>query len=166
MKNEKNELTIFLAGVAMLAVGLFILSQKVYVHSSFFSGFGLGGVRMTAGLIMVPFIIGIVWLFMSGGSLGSKILTYVSIAFIVISIILSTSMTLSYMTLFDWIVILVLIFGGAGFILRILLGYKKEEESGYKNRRNARKNKTDNSDKIEKKDTSIEEELEEIRKNM
>ena len=39
MKNSKNELLQFVGGAAMLAVGLFIFSQKVIVRSSWF-GFG------------------------------------------------------------------------------------------------------------------------------
>ena len=69
MKSAKNELKQFVAGVVMLIVGLFILSQKVVVSSGWF-GYGgtimLGGVRLNSGMIMIPFIIGIIWMFASG----------------------------------------------------------------------------------------------------
>ena len=80
MKSAKNELKQFVAGVVMLIVGLFILSQKVVVSSGWF-GYGgtimLGGVRLNSGMIMIPFIIGIIWMFASGNvsvlhSLASK----------------------------------------------------------------------------------------------
>ena len=52
MKSAKNELKQFVAGVVMLIVGLFILSQKVVVSSGWF-GYGgtimLGGVRLNSG---------------------------------------------------------------------------------------------------------------------
>ncbi len=67
-KDAKNELMQFVAGVVMLAVGLYIFSQKVIV----FSGYGfffLGGGRFSSGLIIIPLIIGIVWMFMTGGLL-------------------------------------------------------------------------------------------------
>ena len=74
MKSAKNELKQFVAGVVMLIVGLFILSQKVVVSSGWF-GYGgtimLGGVRLNSGMIMIPFIIGIIWMFASGASFAS-----------------------------------------------------------------------------------------------
>ena len=75
MRNAKNELLQFLAGVVMLTVGLFIFSQKVVVYSSFMSGFSMGGMRITSGLIVIPLIAGIVWMFVSGASFPSKIMT-------------------------------------------------------------------------------------------
>lgn len=120
MRHEKNELLMFLAGIVMLAVGLFIFSQKVMVYSSMFSGFMLGGFHLSGGLVILPFIMGIVWMFASGGSMGSKVLTALSVVFIIVSVILSTNIRLTAMTLYDWILILVLIFGGAGLLLRIV----------------------------------------------
>lgn len=74
MKKPGNELLQFLAGLAMLVVGLYIFSQKVMVSSSFFGGgMWLGGFRMSGGIIMIPFIIGIIWMFASGGSFASKV---------------------------------------------------------------------------------------------
>lgn len=121
MKKAKNELLQFLAGLAMLIAGLFILSQKVMVYSGFFGhGLQIGGFYMSNGLIMVPFIIGIVWMFASGGSLPSKIFTVVGVLIIIIAIIMTTNIRLVQMTLYEWVLILVLIFGGAGLLARIL----------------------------------------------
>lgn len=75
MKDAKNELMQFVAGVVMLAVGLYIFSQKVIV----FSGYGfffLGGGRFSSGLIIIPLIIGIVWMFMTGLALHQKYLQH------------------------------------------------------------------------------------------
>ena len=51
MKEAKNELMQFVAGIIMLVVGLYIFSQKVIVFSGFFS---FGGGRFSSGLIVVP----------------------------------------------------------------------------------------------------------------
>ena len=95
MKSAKNELKQFVAGVVMLIVGLFILSQKVVVSSGWF-GYGgtimLGGVRLNSGMIMIPFIIGIIWMFASGASFASKLFTALSVILIVASIILSNGL--------------------------------------------------------------------------
>lgn len=121
MDRLKDDLLVFIAGLAMLIAGLFILSQKVMVRSGFFGGgISLGGFQIGNGLIMVPFIAGIVWMFASGGKIGSKILTGIGIFIIVVAIVLSTNISMVTMTLFDWVVILVLIFGGSGLVIRAL----------------------------------------------
>ena len=53
MKEAKNEFMQFVGGVIMLVVGLYILSQKVMVSSSY-GFFSLWGGRFSSGLIMVP----------------------------------------------------------------------------------------------------------------
>lgn len=116
----KNELLQFVAGLVMLIVGLYIFSQKVMVHSGFFgSGISIGGFHVNSGLILIPMIAGIVWMFVSD-AFGAKLLTAVGVLLIVASIIMSTSIHLVSMTLYEWIVILVLIFGGAGFVAKVL----------------------------------------------
>lgn len=75
MKKPKHELMTFVAGIVMLVAGLFILSQKVIVSSSFFSSFGgmsIWGARISSGMVVIPLIIGIVWMFMTD-SFASKV---------------------------------------------------------------------------------------------
>lgn len=119
MKKARNEILQFLAGLVMLIAGLFIFSQKVMVSSGFF-GFGFGGFHMGNGLIMVPFIIGVIWMFASEGSIASKFFTAAGVLIIVVAVIMTTNISLAYTTLYEWILILVLIFGGAGLLARIL----------------------------------------------
>jgi len=115
-------LGMFLAGLAMLIAGLFIFSQKVLVHTTFFSnGFRIGTFHLNSGMIIIPLIIGIIWLFVRPKSIGGKIVTAIGVLIIIISVIMSTSIRLTTMTLFDWVLILVLIFGGVGLLLRVLL---------------------------------------------
>lgn len=158
MKSPKNELMQFVAGAVMLAVGLFILSQKVIVSSGWF-GYGgsimLGGIRVNSGLIMVPFIIGIVWMFATGASFLSKLFTVLSVILIVASIIMNTSIHMVSVTLYEWVIMLVLIFGGAGFVAKVLFSdaYKGEKR---KKRREKHGESTD----------SWEEEMKKLRRNM
>ena len=121
MKKTKNEVLQFLAGLVMLIVGLYIFSQKVIVSSAFFGGrLMLGGFHVSNGLIMIPFIAGIVWMFASGGSPASKATTAIGVLIIIVTIILSTNISLARITLYEWVIILVLIFGGAGLLARNL----------------------------------------------
>lgn len=142
MKEARNELLQFIAGLGMLGVGLLILSQRVTVSTAFFSGFRLGGYHVANGLIVFPFIVCIIWLFASGGSLGSKICTGLSVLAIVISIIASTEIHLDSMKLFDWILILILIFGGLGLLIKvIIIDANDDKDYGYSDRRNKRRKK-------------------------
>ena len=130
MRKARNELLQFLAGLAMLITGLFIFSQKVMVSSGFFGyGFRLGGFHVNNGLIMVPFIIGVVWMFASEGSFASKVFTAVGVLIIIAAIIMTTNISLVHISLFEWGLILILIFGGAGLLARILFAGRRVQES-------------------------------------
>jgi hypothetical protein len=158
MKNSKNELLQFVGGAAMLAVGLFIFSQKVIVRSSWFGfgGFSIGGFRISSGLVIVPLIIGIVWMFATN-SFASKVFSAFAVLLILASIIMGTDIRLTSMTLYEWIIILVLIFGGAGFVAKVLFASNGSQKGG-------RKNKSEEDFKGQAK--SIDDQLEEIKKNM
>ena len=131
MKRAKNELLQFLGGLMMLVVGLYILSQKVMVYSSFFGFYRMfDRFSMNNGMIMIPFIIGIVWMFASGGSFVSKIFTGLGVLIIVVSIILTTNISLVRMTLYEWVLILILVFGGVGLLARVLFTNPKSVGTG------------------------------------
>lgn len=158
MKRAGNELLKFLAGLAMLIAGLFIFSQKVMVSSGFFGqGFSIGRLHMGNGLIMVPFIIGIVWMFVTEGSVGSKLFTAASILIVILAVIITTDIRLMHVTLYEWALILVLIFGGAGLVARILFAGTRIPGSEER-REDPRIEETD------RKVREIEEELERIKK--
>ena len=126
MKEAKNELMQFVAGIIMLVVGLYIFSQKVIVFSGFFS---FGGGRFSSGLIVVPLIIGIVWMFVSGANFASKVFTVLAAIIIIASVVMTTNIHLSAMTLYDWILILVLIFGGEKCFLLAISQMTKAEKA-------------------------------------
>lgn len=171
MKSAKNELLQFLAGLVMLVAGLFIFSQKVIVYSSFLGGFSLGGMSMTSGLLVVPLIAGIVWMFVSGASFPSKVLTGLGVFLIIVAVIASTNIHLVSMSLYDWILLLVLIFGGAGLLAKVLLvgDYKDDEEDrgGYRSRKSRRRRSGGSYGSSSYGTTSIdiEAELDAIKKN-
>lgn len=117
-----KELGLFLGGLAMLIAGLFFFSQKVLVYSSFFSsGFSIRGFHVRSGMVIVPFVIGIVWMFASPKNFAAKLFLGAATLIIIASVIMSTDFHLMTMTLFDWVLLLVLIFGGLGMIFRVLL---------------------------------------------
>lgn len=121
MNKEKDKLVTFIVGLVMFVVGCFILSQKVHVSMGWYSLWG-----MPVGTIFIPLIAGIIWMFCSDGPSG-KILTAVGTLFILCYIILNIRMTIWNITLFDWIIILILIFGGIGLLLRTFLNNKSKK---------------------------------------
>ena len=158
MKKAKNELLQFLAGLAMLIGGLFIFLQKVMVSSMFFGyGFRLGGIHMGNGLIMVPFIIGVVWMFVTEGSVASKLFTAARIFLVILAVIITTDIRLMHVTLYEWALILVLIFGGAGLVARILFAGRRENLS-------ERRREDPRIEETDKKVRQMEEELERIKR--
>lgn len=159
MKKAKNEILQFLAGLAMLIAGLFIFSQKVMVSSGFFGfGFSIGGFRMGNGLIMVPFIIGVVWMFASEGSFASKLFTAAGVLIVVVAVIMTTQISLVHTTLYEWVLILVLIFGGVGLLARIFFAARPGKDEQWQEDQSRRIEET------QAKVDAIEDELERMKR--
>ena len=120
--SRKNDFYLFFwSGLIMMVVGLFFLSQKVTVTNSFWGGgMRLMGVYINSGIVMVPFIFSLVWLFIKT-NFASKVAVVLSVILILASLIQSTRFYIQYLSLFDWIVMLVLIFGGMAFIAKSML---------------------------------------------
>ena len=120
--SRKNDFYLFFwSGLIMMVVGLFFLSQKVTVTNSFWGGgMRLMGVYINSGIVMVPFIFALVWLFIKS-NFASMVAVVLSVILILASLIQSTRFYIQYLSLFDWIVMLVLIFGGMAFIAKSML---------------------------------------------
>lgn len=123
MKKSNNELLQFLVGTIMLALGLYWFMSSVTVSTGLMS-VSLGPVS-GQGLVVVPFIVGIIWLFINNDSIGAKILTIVGIALIIGSIIAGTSFRFQRRNLYEYLLMLVFIFGGAALLLKVLFFNRK-----------------------------------------
>lgn len=120
--SRKNDFYLFFwSGLIMMVVGLFFLSQKVTVTNSFWGGgMHLMGMYINSGIVMVPFIFSLIWLFIKT-NMASKVALVLSVILILASLIQSTRFYIQYLSLFDWVVMLVLIFGGMAFIAKSML---------------------------------------------
>lgn len=107
----------FVVGALLLIIGLFILSRKVSVVAGFW-GLSLWGFNMSFGLVILPLIFGVIWMFYNPKSLWAKILSAIGGIIIVVSIILNTGIHLQHMTLFDYLIIIGLIAAGIGLLFR------------------------------------------------
>jgi hypothetical protein len=106
----------FLAGAAMIVAGGYLLLQRVTVHTSFWQ---FGG-RSTFGLSMIPLLVGIGILFVNGRSKPGWLLTAAGALIIVTGIVANMQIFFSPTTLFDTLMILGLMAGGIGLVVRSL----------------------------------------------
>lgn len=160
-KRKQNDLLIFLAGLAMLVSGLYWLTSKVSVSTSFFGGsLAFGGLSVNSGLIVVPFIACIIWLFINPDSFLAKICTGLSVVLIIAAIILNTRLHLHSTSLYEYLIILIFIFGGGAMVLKVLCNpkYKDSEEDTYYESSRSRHSSKDTDDYMD--------EIESIRRNL
>jgi hypothetical protein len=115
---------IFLLGFAMACAGAWLLTNQVTVSSEYFaSGFlvPILNYRMNAfGLSLVPFIMGIGFLFFDGKSMAGWLLTIAGLVIILAGILMSLHIYFQPTSLFNTLAMLVLLFGGLGLVLRSL----------------------------------------------
>ena len=110
----------------MMCTGFYLLLNAITVTSNF--GFGsrlysvhaLGGFGITSGTIMIPFVFGVGMIFYNAKNIFGWILSVGSLAAMIFGVITSVRFSISSMSSFDLIVILVLAVGGLGLFLRSL----------------------------------------------
>lgn len=157
-KRQQNDLLTFLGGLAMLVAGLYWLTTRVTVSSSFFGGtLALGGMNINSGLIVVPFIACIIWLFIDPDSFFAKICVGLSVLLIIAAIILNTHLHLRPTSLYEYLIMLIFIFGGGALVLKVLCNPKYKDLDD--ERPNRRYEKPD-------EEINISDELEELKRNM
>ncbi len=131
MGKKSNELVQFIIGLVMLVSGGYAFLSSVHVSSGF-TRLRFGGVHIGSGLVVIPFIIGIIMLFAMPRKFISKLVTGLGLLVIIISVIMSTDLYLTHLPLFAYLLMFIGIFGGVTLILKILLAnpdrFEDEEE--------------------------------------
>lgn len=107
----------FLLGFALTCVGAYLLTTRVSVVGSYWSFWGAN----TFGVTLIPMLIGIGLLFWRGHSIASWLLTGAGALFIVAGVLANMHIYFQPTSLFNTIVMLVLMVGGLGLIARALL---------------------------------------------
>ncbi|MCC4831355.1 hypothetical protein Q4601_01965 [Shewanella sp. 1_MG-2023] len=118
----------FFIGLIMMCGGFYMLLKAIKVTSSFgfsHSLYNVGGVGLTSGMIMIPFMFGIGLMFYNAKNIFGWILTFGSLVGLIFGVISSINFRFSHMSAFDLIVILVLSVGGLGIFLRSLKSIEK-----------------------------------------
>ena len=114
----KNFLLLLL-GIGMLAVGLVIFFSGVTVTTGHQSFWGFFGNMNVTGVLFIPLILGIVLWVLFSKSIWPKILTWVSVIAMVMSVLTSLRFTY-YNNAFATIMYIILIFVGGALTLKKL----------------------------------------------
>ncbi len=104
----------FFVGLGMAVAGGYLLTNQVVVTSSFWTLYGYN----TFGLTLIPLIFGIGILFFNGKSILGWILLFVGIVIIGAGILMNLTIYFQATSLFNTIIMLVLLAGGIGLIAR------------------------------------------------
>ena len=106
----------FLLGLAMAVAGAYLLTQHVTVTSGFWMLWGYS----TFGLSLLPLVAGIALLFYNGKSIAGWLLTFAGVVIIFAGILMNLQIYFQPTSLFNTIVMLVLLAGGVGLVARAL----------------------------------------------
>jgi predicted membrane channel-forming protein YqfA (hemolysin III family) len=106
----------FLAGLAMAVAGGYMLTQRVTVQSGYWTMWGYS----TFGLSLLPLLIGVGLLFYNGRSIAGWLLTFVGVVIIFVGILMNLQIYFQPTSLFNTVVMLILLAGGLGLVARSL----------------------------------------------
>jgi hypothetical protein len=107
---------LFLLGLAMAVAGGYLITTQVTVTSGYWQWGGYN----TFGLTLIPLIAGIGLLFFNGRSIAGWILTFCGAIIILAGIITNLEIYFRPTTLFNTVMMLVLLAGGIGLVARSL----------------------------------------------
>ena len=106
----------FLIGLAMAIAGAYLLASRVTVTSGYWSFWGYNAF----GLSLVPFIFGVGLLFFNGRSIAGWLLLFAGVVIIFVGIIMNLQIYFQATSLYNTIIMLVLLAGGVGLMARAL----------------------------------------------
>jgi uncharacterized protein len=107
-----------LAGLAMIAVGIYLVFGHVTVHTSFWRFGFLGSPGQSFGLTLLPLLIGIGALFYDGRSVVGWFLTVGGVLLILVGILMNLDVYFQPTSLLNTILMFGLIVGGVGVFAR------------------------------------------------
>ena len=113
----------FLIGIIMMIGGGYLLMKGIIVRPVFGFGtvaFAFGGVSVTTGMVLIPFLFGVGLIFYNGRNWLGWLLACGSVVALIFGVLSNLNIQLTRMSLFDLLVILVLLVGGIGLFLRSL----------------------------------------------
>ena len=106
----------FILGLVMVIAGGYLITNQVVVTSSFWTIWGYNAF----GLSLIPLIFGIGILFFNGRSIIGWVLLLIGVVVIFTGILVNLTIYFQRTSLFNTIIMLVLLAGGIGLIFRAL----------------------------------------------
>jgi len=106
----------FLIGFVLAVVGGWLLMNQVTVTSGMWSLWGYN----SFGLSLLPFVAGVALLFFNGRSMSGWLLAIAGLAIVLAGVIANLQIYFRPTSLFNTLLMLVLLFGGIGLIARSL----------------------------------------------
>ena len=106
----------FLLGLGMSVAGAYLLTQRVTVTSGYWTLWGYNAF----GLSLLPLLFGTGLLFFNGRSVAGWLLTFAGVVIILVGIIANLGVYFQPTSLFNTLVMLVLLAGGIGLVARSL----------------------------------------------
>ena len=110
----------FLLGLVMLIAGGYLLFDHVQVGGGFWN-WGFGGRNTSFGITLIPLLFGVGILFVNGSSFIGRFLVGGGLLVILVGIIANLDIRFHQTSLFNMLVMLVLIVGGLGLIVRSVM---------------------------------------------
>lgn len=115
----------FILGFALASIGGYLLSNQVTVVGSYWSFWG----GNTFGVTLIPMLIGVGLLFWNGRSLVGWVLTAAGALFLFAGVLANMHIYFRPTSLFNTLVMLILLIGGLGLIARSLRSHPKKAEA-------------------------------------
>ncbi|MBL8298719.1 MAG: hypothetical protein JNN30_10275 [Rhodanobacteraceae bacterium] len=113
----------FLLGFALAVAGGWLLSNQVIVSGGSWNIWGYN----TFGLSLLPFVLGVAMLFFNGRSVLGWLLTMGGLVIVFAGVIVNLRVYFVATSLFNTLLILVLLFGGIGLLARSLRSHGPAE---------------------------------------
>ena len=116
-KRKPTDTLEFYVGIVFIFAGIFFLLSKAVVRTSWVT-FSVGGINVSTGLIVIPLMFGVAWLFYNPKSFVAKLITVFGAIAIIGAIILSLRISFTTTSMFDYLIMILLIAAGAGSLLK------------------------------------------------
>src|SRR5438067_1578492 len=113
----------FVMGLIMSCLGGYLLTNHVLVTSSYWNFNG----SSAFGISLIPFLFGVAMLFWNGRSVIGWILTIAGLLFIFAGIIMNLHIYFQPASLFNTLVMLILLVGGIGLIARSIRSFEARD---------------------------------------
>lgn len=107
----------FFVGVLLAGIGGYLFLQQVQVHTS---GWRLWGLANGFGMTLIPLLFGVGMLFFNGKSVIGWLLTVGGFLFIVVGVLMNMDIYFQRTSLYNTLVMLILLAGGLGLIFKSL----------------------------------------------